>query len=193
MAKTYAEILKEIARLEAQAAASRKGEIPGVISRIKEAIAHYGLSAADLGFTTGAIAHKASVVDNKKAAGPAGASKGASKTPAGTGGKPMVKYRGAAGQTWSGMGPKPGWLRAAMEAGQSLESLAVQTPGAAGVAAKGTKAAAAPQPKSPSAAPSTSTAKYRGPSGQTWSGRGPMPGWLRAEVGKGIRLEDMAV
>ena len=30
-------------------------------------------------------------------------------------------YRDEAGHTWSGMGPKPGWLKAAMEGGKPLE------------------------------------------------------------------------
>jgi len=36
-------------------------------------------------------------------------------------------------------------------------------------------------------------AKYRGPKGETWSGRGSMPKWLAALVTKGKSKEDFAI
>jgi len=33
-------------------------------------------------------------------------------------------YRDQAGHTWTGMGPRPRWLKEALEAGQTLEQLA---------------------------------------------------------------------
>jgi DNA-binding protein H-NS len=36
-----------------------------------------------------------------------------------------VKYRNAAGQTWTGIGQRPRWLRAALLAGATLEQFAV--------------------------------------------------------------------
>ncbi len=36
-------------------------------------------------------------------------------------------------------------------------------------------------------------AKYRGPKGETWSGRGSMPKWLSALVVKGKTKEDFAI
>ncbi len=36
-------------------------------------------------------------------------------------------------------------------------------------------------------------AKYRGPKGETWSGRGSMPKWLAALVDKGKSKEDFAI
>lgn len=36
-------------------------------------------------------------------------------------------------------------------------------------------------------------AKYRGPTGETWSGRGLMPRWLAALVKQGRKKEDFAV
>ncbi len=35
--------------------------------------------------------------------------------------------------------------------------------------------------------------KYRGPKGETWTGRGSMPKWLRALVEKGKTKEDFAI
>lgn len=39
----------------------------------------------------------------------------------------------------------------------------------------------------------TVAAKYRGPKGETWSGRGSMPKWLLALVSKGKTKEDFAI
>ena len=38
--------------------------------------------------------------------------------------KSKVAYRDQAGHTWSGMGPRPRWLKAALEAGKTLEQMA---------------------------------------------------------------------
>jgi DNA-binding protein H-NS len=36
-------------------------------------------------------------------------------------------------------------------------------------------------------------AKYRGPKGETWAGRGLKPRWLTAELKKGKKLESFAI
>src|SRR3989442_2082673 len=54
--KAYSAIKAEIAKLEKQAQALRKSEVAGVIAKIKEAIAAYALTAADLGLGRGAKA-----------------------------------------------------------------------------------------------------------------------------------------
>jgi DNA-binding protein H-NS len=36
-------------------------------------------------------------------------------------------------------------------------------------------------------------AKYKGPNGETWSGRGLKPRWLTAEIKKGKKLESFAI
>ncbi|MBT2305347.1 H-NS histone family protein [Variovorax paradoxus] len=38
--------------------------------------------------------------------------------------KSKVLYRDQAGHTWTGMGPRPRWLKEALAAGQTLEQLA---------------------------------------------------------------------
>src|SRR3989442_11913962 len=53
--KTYSAIKAEIAKLEKQAQALRKSEVAGVIAKIKEAIAAYALTAADLGLGRSAV------------------------------------------------------------------------------------------------------------------------------------------
>jgi DNA-binding protein H-NS len=43
----------------------------------------------------------------------------------GKGSKVQVKYRDGKGNTWTGRGEKPKWLREALEAGRSVEEFAV--------------------------------------------------------------------
>ena len=111
MAKTYQQILKQIETLEAEADRMRRKEAGDVIARIREAIAHYGLTAADLGF-------------GAKPAAPA------QKAPPAK--KPRrkfvvpVKYRDDAGHTWSGRGLKPIWLRDAIAGGKALKDFEVK-------------------------------------------------------------------
>ena len=60
--------------------------------------------------------------------------------------------------------------------------------------AKATKTSAAPKvaiAKKKSASPVL--AKYRGPNGETWSGRGLMPKWMSALVAQGKIKEDFAI
>ena len=47
---TLAALNAQIAKLQAQAEALRAKEVAGVVARIREAIVHYGLTVADLGF-----------------------------------------------------------------------------------------------------------------------------------------------
>ena len=49
---TLASLNRQIAALQAQADALRKKEVAEVVAKIKDAIAHYGLTAADLGLAT---------------------------------------------------------------------------------------------------------------------------------------------
>jgi DNA-binding protein H-NS len=61
---------------------------------------------------------------------------------------------------------------------------------------RGAKAAApvAGKPRRKSAAAGKSVAaKYRGPAGETWSGRGLMPKWLKTLVDQGHKKEEYAV
>ncbi len=116
MAKSYAQLMKQIDVLTHQAESVRRKEADGVAKRIREAIAVYGFTAADLGL------------------GLAGGGKGGKRTLSAKGkGKPgkaakapgQPKYRDDAGHSWTGKGPRPGWLKAALASGKTLESLAV--------------------------------------------------------------------
>ena len=100
------DLLDRRAALEKEIEATRRQEKAEAISRVRDLMSQYGLTAADL------IAK--------------GAAKG---TPAagGKGGKVAVKYRNAAtGDTWSGRGLQPKWLKAALAAGRQIEEFAVR-------------------------------------------------------------------
>ena len=99
--RTYSAIKAEIAKLEKQADAVRKTEVAGVITKIKEAIAAYGLTAADLGFGRGA----AKALRASKATP---GNKTSEKTSATIG---VAKYRDPkTGKTWTGRGKPPAWI-----------------------------------------------------------------------------------
>lgn len=114
MSMTYTEILQQIEELKAEASRLKQEEVGGVIVRIKEAIAAYNLTPADLGFGGG----KAAVVAKKAKAGKPGRKAAAPKAA----GSP--KFRDANGNVWGGRGPRPRWLREALLAGKSLQDFA---------------------------------------------------------------------
>ena len=119
--KTYEQLRKQIQALEAEAEKARRNEASEVIARIREAIAHYGLTAADLGLGGGAktvrVAHK------KPGRKPGRPRKAATGT---AGRKVAPKYRDEKGNTWAGRGKRPVWLRDALAAGRKLEDFAIK-------------------------------------------------------------------
>lgn len=99
------DLLDRKAALEKEIEATRKQERAEAVSKVRALMAQYGLTAADL---------------NSKAAAPK-----ASGT--GKGGKVAIKYRNSAtGDTWSGRGLQPKWLKAAIAAGRKVEDFAVK-------------------------------------------------------------------
>jgi DNA-binding protein H-NS len=122
---TLKAIQEQIAALQAKAETIRQQEVGGVIAKIKDAIAHYGLTAADLGLAGArSKAAKPSAPGRKAGRKPAGG-------PASSGrkGKPMraAKYTDAQGNTWSGVGKRPNWFKAALAAGKKEEELLVKS------------------------------------------------------------------
>jgi len=111
MAKTFLQVQKQIEQLQKEAEQLRKKEADGVLSRIKEAIAVYGFTAADLGFGKApgrvAVSRKSNVNKTRKTNKPADV------------GAP--KFRDEQGNVWSGRGPRPAWFKAALEAGKSSD------------------------------------------------------------------------
>lgn len=91
---TLAELQKRIARLQEEAEQVRKSELASVIASIREAVAQYDLTPADI------FGRKAGLSARGKSAGPT-----KEKTP-----RPP-KYRDPkSGKTWTGMGKPPNWI-----------------------------------------------------------------------------------
>ena len=96
------ELLDQKAALEKEIESTRRQERAEAINKVRALMAEYGLTAADLSGKTVA------------------------KNPAARGTKVAVKYRNAAtGDTWSGRGLQPKWLKAALAAGRKIEEFAV--------------------------------------------------------------------
>lgn len=133
MKKTYANIISQIEALKAEAEKLRRTEVSGVIKRIKDAIAAYMLTPADLGFGAAAskLATKAATTATgavRKKPGPKpGSKRNTSAKPATTksAGSPAARFRDSSGNTWVGRGPRPRWLREALAAGKALKDFAV--------------------------------------------------------------------
>ena len=115
MTKSYAQIIKQIEVLKADAEKMRRKEVEGVVGRIREAITVYGLTAADLGLAP-------------KAKGPATVGVPAKKRGRKAAAKPVavVKFRNDSGGTWGGRGKRPQWLRDAINSGKSLADFAAK-------------------------------------------------------------------
>jgi DNA-binding protein H-NS len=101
---SYKQMLEKIADMQHEAEALRKQELASVISEVKNKIAEYGLSAADLGLS-------------------GGKTKGKSATGTGT---VSIKYRDSHGNTWTGRGKQPRWLVQALSAGHKIEEFLVK-------------------------------------------------------------------
>lgn len=112
MAKSLAQLKKQIAVLERQAEAIKQKETQDVVARIREAIAFYDLSAEQLGFG-GASKAGRKTGNSPRAKASASRRKTASK----------VKYRDEAGNSWSGHGRRPKWFLDALASGKTAQDL----------------------------------------------------------------------
>ena len=112
MSKSYAQVIEQIEALKSQAEKLRRKEIEGVVASIREAIATYSLTPADLGFSAAGFG-------KRKTAGRKPGPKAAAKR--GTAG---AKYRDSSGNMWGGRGPRPRWLREALAGGKTLQDFA---------------------------------------------------------------------
>jgi DNA-binding protein H-NS len=101
---TVAELLAQKAALEKQIADVQREEKASAIAQVKTLMSQYGLTLADLSGRTSAT----------PARGPK------------VGGKVAAKYRDpATGDSWSGRGLQPKWLKAALASGKTLADFAV--------------------------------------------------------------------
>jgi DNA-binding protein H-NS len=97
------ELLAQKASLEKQILDAQREERSAAIAQVKALMAQYGLTLADLG-TRAAAAPKRS----------------------GSTGKVAPKYRDpTTGDTWTGRGLQPKWLRSALAAGRSLSDFTI--------------------------------------------------------------------
>lgn len=99
---TLQELLAQKEAIEREIELTKKRERADAIARVRSLMAEYGLTLADLGGKA-----------------PAASPKAAS-------GKVPPKYRNAAtGDTWSGRGLQPNWLKAALASGRKLDEFKV--------------------------------------------------------------------
>lgn len=152
--KTYSDVKAAIDKLQARAEELRQSEKAGVISRIREAIAVYDITAAELGLAP----------NGSRGAG-ASSGKGQMGVP---------KYRDpATGKTWTGRGKPPLWIVGVKDRDAFLIN------GAGRGAAADTQPKRGRGAKRKAGASGAGVPKYRDPaSGKTWTGRGKPPLWI---------------
>lgn len=103
MANRLSDLLAKKAELEQQIITIQREERSAAIAQVKELMAQHGLTMADLGTRTASPAPKAK-----------------------TGGKVPAKYRDpATGQTWSGRGLHPKWMKQALAGGAKIDDFLV--------------------------------------------------------------------
>jgi len=97
------DLIAQRAALDEQIAQAQRDAREQAIAQVKTLMAEHGLTSADL-------------AGKRRAAG----------TPATRGTKVAAKYRNkATGETWSGRGLQPRWLKAALDGGKKLADFAV--------------------------------------------------------------------
>jgi DNA-binding protein H-NS len=105
MTTSLQDLLAKKAALEQEIEATQKRERSDAVAQVKSLMSQYGLSISDL--------------SGGKAAGNGknGSTKGAKVAP---------KYRNSAtGDTWSGRGLQPKWLKAALASGKKIDDFAI--------------------------------------------------------------------
>jgi DNA-binding protein H-NS len=103
---TLQELMSQREALEREIEQTKKQERGEAIEKVRALMAEYGLTVADLGTRAGA-----------------GKAKKSSKS---GGTKVAAKYRNAStGESWSGRGLQPRWLKAALASGRKLSDFAV--------------------------------------------------------------------
>lgn len=102
---TLQELLAQKAEIEKQIIETQRAERAEAIAKVKALMAEHGLTLADLSARAPAAPKAAKAATGRKA---------------------PVKYRNpATGDTWSGRGLQPKWLRTELAAGRQLSDFAV--------------------------------------------------------------------
>lgn len=110
---TYVELQQQIQALQKEAEALKANERQGVIERMREAIAVYDITAEDLGLS--GSGHRSAKGAAQRATSRKSKQEGASAS---------APYGDGKGNTWAGRGPRPRWLKEALDAGAKLEEFA---------------------------------------------------------------------
>ena len=166
----------------------RKAELAEVVAKIQVAISAYDITPEDL---FGSKSRTSSTP--KSVAAPKPASKSKSKSKFGL----TAKFGDGTGNTWVGRGPRPAWLREALAKGKSLTDFA--GPGAEVSPSGDTKLSPSKVLKRVAAKPEVKVtkksvaAKYKDGAGNSWTGRGSQPRWLREAVAAGTTMDQFAV
>jgi len=114
-AKTYADLQKQIAKLQSQAERMRKGSLDKAIALIRELMEKNGISIADL---SEALAAKGKKGKAAKATSPKGERMRAAV-------KPKYQSPTDPSLTWTGRGRKPKWVQGWIDGGNDLEKLLI--------------------------------------------------------------------
>ena len=162
MAKSLSQLRSQLHRLQKEVASIEVG----VVNRIKKEIAKHGLTVEHL-FGSSPAAAPAPTASSKSAV------------------KPGAKFADEHGNSWSGFGPKPRWIREAIEAGHSIQEFQ----GNISQISAPTKSKAA----SKAAPESAKSPKFADGTGNTWGGMGKRPIWLREALDSGKSLDDFLV
>lgn len=97
---TVSELLAQKAAIEQQIAEAQRTERAGAVAQVRALMAEHGLTLADLSSKSAATKR--------------------------SGSKVAAKYRDAAtGDTWSGRGLQPKWLKQALASGRKIEDFAL--------------------------------------------------------------------
>lgn len=100
-----ATIQAQIAELEAQAASIKASESAAQLAQVKTTVSAYGFTVDQI---FGAKSASRKLFDAAKTSTPA-----------------PIKYRGPKGETWSGRGLMPGWMRALVEDGAAKDDFLI--------------------------------------------------------------------
>lgn len=172
MTKTYAQLQKEIAELEAKASKLKQAEVGKVIAQMKAAIEAYGLTAQDL-FGQGAVPGRRGRVAAKTKSEQSHA----------------ARFADESGNTWVGRGPRPQWLRDALAAGKSLSDFEVGATSKAGTTAASREAAV--KNGTAKRRKGAKRTKFKDGAGNTWTGHGKRPNWFKEALASGKSPEDL--
>jgi len=100
---TLSQLLEQRTELERQITETQRAERADAVAQVRSLMSQYGLTLADIG---------SKAPSATKRTGPTG--------------KVAAKYRDTAtGQTWSGRGLQPNWLKAALASGRAMSEFAI--------------------------------------------------------------------